>query len=260
MFSQIVGVCTISLSLQRKRLHVIHNAVLLLVFVGLSIYSFSAEKTVDHTKAPNVSIFREIVNRYLYFLLGIMFIAMGYFRANKLISFFKLIFEADRELLKISQFSDEASKKYLIALNVIGFGLCLAILGIALVTEELVLALVHFLFVSVVLATLGPLIGGLQLLRKRFECINSVLSNRAFRNYNNEKTIVTVGDKYRIIATCHDRLCDAAEALNSCYTIQLLGYFTLVFLGTLFAVFGDFRVFFGTMRYILWLQIHILKK
>lgn len=255
---QFGGVCPVKAILSRRspfsfklktsKVLTIYSFVVFISYVAVNCYQFVSEEDPDDEESESVSIFKEIVNRYLFFILGCISIIVSFTQKNKVIEFLDLIRKIDGDLKQLSLELDYSeTKKTFTIQNCVGGLVCAVVLLTSYFTTNISNSLEHFMLSVILFTMFGQFIGGLRLLRKRFNLINHEINNiegeEGIKTFHGIITTPTI--KLQVLGSTHDALCDAAELWNHVYMVQMLFFVALVFLVTLFAVFSNFRLVFG---------------
>lgn len=122
---------------------------------------------------------------------------------------------------------------------------------VCLLLEDPATAVMHSVSMVILTTTYTQLIGFLQALKRRFRVVNGEMDRWGQPITSvDEICIFNVAqffnlNKLKTLAASHDGLCEAAHCLNNVFTVQTLCFVAVVFLATLFAVFGNFRLLLG---------------
>lgn len=222
----------------------------LILYSTTSIISFNYDnETIDTKNVENVSVFRNIVKKYLHFLLGCNCIITSLLQTKKFIQYLKNLAQVDNELLQLDyKLKYQQSKLYFYKIYLLEVILLIVITTVCFIYQNIFTTFSYVILVTILYSTFSQFIGCLHLLTVRFSVVNRNL-DEFYVNHGNEnkgKVILLKETKLKILSICHDKLCDAAKNINEYYMFQLLCFVTLVFLATLFTIYSNFKILFGS--------------
>lgn len=221
----------------------IHTGVIFLL-QAIIPFIFTYKQSAKPDSSINVVIFEEVVNKYLYVILGCIFVLLTLIRANKMTKFCIFIYEIDLNIKFLCKSIDYSVKRKEILVNLIG-GLILYITVVVAshLTAENSLEIIKSILFIIIFGVLINFSACVSLIKQRYELINDYLENFSQNKLkNNFGTVITPLDELKILSVTCGLLCDSSEVINEAYTIQLLCFVVLVFLGTLFGVFSTARI------------------
>lgn len=221
----------------------IHTGVIFLL-QAIIPFIFTYKQSAKPDSSINVVIFEEVVNKYLYVILGCIFVLLTLIRANKMTKFCIFIYEIDLYIKFLCKSIDYSVKRKEILVNLIG-GLILYITVVVAshLTAENSLEIIKSILFIIIFGVLINFSACVSLIKQRYELINDYLENFSQNKLkNNFGTVITPLDELKILSVTCGLLCDSSEVINEAYTIQLLCFVVLVFLGTLFGVFSTARI------------------
>lgn len=224
-----------------------------LAYIVISVFCFLSQDEDDdtETKGTNVSIFKEFVMKYLPFTLVLTVLVSSHFQKQHFVRFLQILHAVDNDLEQAGlQMNYQAIRKqFLVELSVV-IVFSLSLVACYFYFYSLLSSITYTMTVIIIVATFSQFIGCLKIIKQIFAMINKQVN--LWQSHGNLTFVQSTGstlllpmNKIRILSMSHDGICEAAQFLNSVYTVQMLLYTGLVFLGALFAIFSDFRALFG---------------
>lgn len=247
---EVIGVWPITVQITKNELITqtsilksLHTLLLLIIQAVIPLI-FSYEQLNTTNTSINVLIFEEVVNKFLYTILGCIFISFAFAKREKLMRFCRYVFEIDDNLRYLCEGIDYRKKRKQFSLNILcGIFLYLTVIASVYFTEESFTSFLKPILIIVIFAVLGNFSACVSLVKERYELINEcakkLVQNRIRKRFGK---IVTPLDEIKIMAKTCDMLCDAANLVNDACTFQLVCFVVLVFLGTLFGMFSTVKL------------------
>lgn len=255
LLGQLFGLCSINVTNNNGKILFEQSTAKAFYALGVTVAYFVISIlnfiNADIVMTTNVSIFHQLVRKYIPFSLVVANLLLLHFRRVHFIKFLKILHSVDYNLTQLTVHLDYKSfrKQFYIEVmvsTVISFFVSVCHLYL----DKLLFGIMNTMTLLIVVAAFSKFIGCLQMLKRRFAIINNEMNLWETRNnisviQDFNSTLLIPLNKLTTLAMSHDALCEAAHYLNGVFTVQMLIYAGLVFLGSLFAIFSDFRVLFG---------------
>lgn len=246
-------------------INVLYTTIILIVYVLLTIASSYVE---DINKArqsfEGLLAFNDIVNKYLFSTLGVVFIVTTPLRKRYFRRLYKGLDEYKTTYAKLMRYDEKLSRnenrrlKTIVSI-VLGVSWCILTFVLDVYLTNLMESCQKFLLNLIVFSTIAQFVLHLQLIREEFMKINASLRQLTSSGKGCTKEtmkcvqIVTIDDGYikklerraLTLSKCHDTLCDVCQCLNEIYTFQLLCFVTMSFLIVLFSIFSNYKLLFN---------------
>lgn len=270
------------IELENSALNLLYSILILIVYIFLTLALFSYDFVNNKDKESNeyessgdLLALNNIVNKYLFFMLGIIFIVLSIMRKKNFRILFKNFNKFEEQYAKITYFKQQADKnamkrrcKKTLLFITIGMSLCVLIFIVDVLLTNLLESSQKLLLNFIVFSTIGQFILYLDIIRAEFKKINVFLKESIKEKRFNEGSIKYVQilkndviqfvkenhnfennnkleQKILAISKCHDTLCDTCQNLNKIYTFQLLCFVTMSFLIILFSIFSNYKLLFN---------------
>lgn len=257
---QLLGLCSINITKKDGKLSfesstgkLFYTLALATSFIIISILSFidQDEYCDSVTTGTNVSIFKELVGKYLPFALVLTILTSSQFQKQHLTRFLQILYTVDEELKHsgVQMDYNNTRKRFLIETSIVSiFSIFAAIC--CFYFYNLTSSLKDTMSLAFIVVTFSQFTGCLKIMRRRFVIINKQMNLWKARGnitfvQSTDRALLLPMNKLKVLSASHDGLCEAADHLNSVFTMQMLLYTALVFLGALFTIFSDFRVMFS---------------
>ncbi|KRT81661.1 hypothetical protein AMK59_5134 [Oryctes borbonicus] len=254
LFCNIIGVWPIEIKIRENTLVTktsilksIHTLLLLILQVTLPSI-FTCEQNYNSDSSINVVIFEEVVNKYLYTILGCIFIVFTLIQCDKMKKFCRYIFRIDQNLIFLCKDIDYNGKRKQILLNLIcGLFFYMAVVLSYYFTAENLVEIIKPMLILIIFTVLANFSSSVELIKQRYQIINDYVGNFSQNKIKNSfGTVLTPLDELKMLSTICSLLCDASEVVNATYTFQLVCFVVLAFLGTLFGMFSTVRAMMDT--------------
>lgn len=232
-----------------SRIWVMYSSIVLVTHLTLSYFAFRSTftETTDGESSSGITNLGYRISAFSSVGLCTVFLTITIIRRLKIARFFKTVHLVTTSLMKTGvKFGYVRTYLLFHCQIVIGILLCVIVsYSTSIYTRDNVTNFLSRLISSLVVYVLACLFADcLLLMYQRFVIINARINMiHHGQVISNDSGVL---DEIRVLANCHDMLCDAADYVNDAFMLQLLFFVLVVFITGLFTVFNNIKAVYRT--------------